>query len=71
MDNKKIIADNIPSYFKWKDYIYLNNWDYSLENCLSQGKSDKFHYSEIDFRDHNDKIIELWFTIIKRVSGVK
>jgi hypothetical protein len=59
----RVIADEIPSYASYKDFISINEWEKSF---LMQAKSTPPNHSGFNvehFREENKKIIQEWFSI--------
>ncbi|OWS71985.1 hypothetical protein CBI30_03895 [Polynucleobacter aenigmaticus] len=56
----QVVADEIPSYTKFSQYTYLNQWQDGLVNCFGErGRS----LREFDFSHHNQAIAFKWFDL--------
>lgn len=62
----QVIADEIPSYKSYSDYIYLNNWSESFDKIFMGD----FKISKYNYKEHNDKITNKWTNVLcyKKVS---
>lgn len=59
--NLKVIADPVPSYLKYQEYIYIGDWKKSLKNCIGDSELKNVNYDVIN---HNYSIINLWLKLI-------
>jgi hypothetical protein len=57
----KVIADPIPSYLKYEDFIYIHDWKNSLISCFCNNREKDKKFDSIS---HNLSIVNKWLNVL-------
>jgi hypothetical protein len=63
----KVIADPVPSYLKYNNYVYFGDWENSIYKLLNLKDS---NFKIFNYLEHNQDIINKWHTLITNYSNL-
>ncbi len=63
----KVIADPVPSYLKYNNYVYFGDWENSISKLLNSKEN---NFDIFNYHEHNQDIIAKWQLLISNYTNL-